>query len=97
MNSHHLALTMVRPVSMGVSSLSLSALQLELHRFLHPEERTTLTGIAQHYYLLGRHAAKLAAFDFTAFIALGSAFNAILTLCCRHAAIIALDGPGSPF
>ena len=70
MNSHHLSLAITRkdvtfPVSMGVSSLPLSALQLELHRFLHPEERTTLTGIAQHQYLLGRHAAKLAAFDFT--------------------------------
>jgi phosphopantetheinyl transferase len=69
-NSHHLSLTVTReglsfPVSMGISSLSLSALQLELHRFLHPEERTTLTGIAQHHYLSGRHAAKLAAFDFT--------------------------------
>ncbi|HEY9260944.1 4'-phosphopantetheinyl transferase family protein [Chitinophaga sp.] len=69
-NSHHLSLTVTRegltfPVSMGVSSLSLSALQLEIHRFLHPEERTALTGIAQHDYLLGRHAAKLAAFNFT--------------------------------
>lgn len=69
-NSYHLALTVTRegvsfPASMGVSSLSLPALQLEQHRFLHPEERTTLTGVAQHHYYLGRHAAKLAAFDFT--------------------------------
>ncbi|MBO9732597.1 MAG: 4'-phosphopantetheinyl transferase superfamily protein [Chitinophaga sp.] len=69
-NSHHLALTVTReghtiPVFMAVSSLSLSALQVQLGRFLHPEERAVSKGAEQHHYLLGRHAAKLAAVDFT--------------------------------
>lgn len=69
-NSHHLPITVTRegaliPVSMAVSSLSLSALQVQLSRFLHPEERAVSRGAGQHHYLLGRHAAKLAAVDFT--------------------------------
>ncbi|PSL44226.1 phosphopantetheinyl transferase [Chitinophaga niastensis] len=53
------------PVSIAISSLPAAALISRAHDYLHPDEYTTLTGAAQHHYLLGRHAAKLAAVDYT--------------------------------
>ncbi|MFY0255281.1 4'-phosphopantetheinyl transferase family protein [Chitinophaga sp. 30R24] len=49
------------PVVMAVSALPLPSPD----NFLHPEEEDNLTGAAEQQYLLGRHAAKLAAAHFT--------------------------------
>lgn len=53
------------PVSVAVSARSMDWLLSSFYHTLHPSEHTTMNGIAAHHYLLGRHAAKMAAQHFT--------------------------------
>ncbi|NLR78261.1 4'-phosphopantetheinyl transferase family protein [Chitinophaga eiseniae] len=69
-NSSYLPVMVTRkgqsfPVSVAISAVTPQELEARQDHFLHADEHTTLAGVARRQYLLGRHAAKLAASHFT--------------------------------